>query len=135
MKTSSLICVRNVLLFSLVAEGATGLAVALAPGLVAQLIFCSDVAGTGVVFGRLLGVSLLALAIACWPSTDVVPRQVVHAVLAYNLLATVYIGYLGIAQHYAGNLLWPAVVEHALATLLLATRVHSARPATTVRQP
>ena len=134
MKTASLISVRNLLLFSLVAEGATGLVVVLAPGLVAQLLFGSDVAGAGVAYGRLLGMTLLALVIACWPSADTVPRPAVHAVLAYNLLAAVYLAYLGVAQRPAGILLWPAVAEHALVALLLATRMRNARPATAARQ-
>lgn len=126
--------VRNVLVFSLVAEGATGFAVALEPGLVAQLIFGSGVAGAGVAYGRLLGMSLLALVIACWPSADVVPRPAVYAVLVFNLLAAVYLGCLGIAQGHAGILLWPAVVEHALVALLLAMLWRNARPATAMRQ-
>jgi len=48
VKTASLVSARNVLLFSLVAEGATGLVVALAPGLVAQLLFGAEVAGVEV---------------------------------------------------------------------------------------
>ena len=87
MKTASLITARNVLLISLVAEGATGVIVILAPGLVAQLLFGAEVAGAGVAYGRLLGMTLLALVIACWPRTDAVPRPALHAVLAYNLLA------------------------------------------------
>jgi hypothetical protein len=130
----TLISVRNVMLFSLAAEGATGLVVALAPGLVAELLFGSDVAGAGVAYGRLLGMSLLALAIACWPSADAVVRPALHAILGYNLLAAVYLAYLGAAQRPAGILLWPAVAEHALAALLLATRTRNARPAMAARQ-
>ncbi|MGR4871117.1 hypothetical protein ACIPRI_19905 [Variovorax sp. LARHSF232] len=130
---TSLLSGRNVLLFSLVAEGATALALVLAPGLVAQLIFGSAVEEAGVAYGRLLGVSLLALVIACWPGADAVSRPALHAVVVYNLLAAVYLGLLGGAQHYAGLLLWPAVVEHALVALLLATRVYGARPETVGR--
>jgi hypothetical protein len=119
-----------VLLFSLVAEGATGLAVILAPGLVAQLLFGTEVAGAGVAYGRLLGMTLLALVIACWPQADAVPRPALHAVLAYNLLAALYLAWLGVAHRPAGILLWPAVVEHVLVTLLLAARMRDARPAT-----
>jgi hypothetical protein len=132
---TSRIRVRDVLLFSLLAEGATGFAVALAPGLVAQLLFGSDVASAGVAYGRLLGVSLLALVIACWPSAPAVPRPALNAVLAYNLLAAVYIAYLGVARRPTGILLWPAVAEHALVTLLLATGIRNRRPATAARRP
>jgi hypothetical protein len=119
-----------VVLFSLVAEGATGLVVALDPGLVARLLFGAEVAGAGVAYGRLLGMTLLALVIACWPNAEVVPRPALHAVLAYNLLAAAYLVYIGIAHRPAGILLWPAVAEHALVALLLATRMRDARPAT-----
>ena len=134
MKTASLISVRNVLLFSLVAEGATGLVVVLAPGLVAQLLFGSDVAGAGVAYGRLLGMTLLALVIACWPSADAVPRPALHAVLAYNLLAAVSRLPWGRAAPRRD----PAVAGRcgdALVALLLATRMRNARPATAARQP
>jgi hypothetical protein len=40
--------------------------------------------------------------------------------LAYNLLAAIYLCYLGIAGTTAGILLWPAVVLHLLFTALLA---------------
>ena len=130
VKAASLITARNVLVFSLVAEGATGLAVVLAPGLVAQLIFGAEVAGAGVAYGRLLGMTLLALVIACWPHADAVPRPALHAVLVYNLLAALYLAWLGVAHRPAGILLWPAVAEHALVTLLLATRMRDSRPAT-----
>ena len=129
MKNAALLSARNVLLFSLVAEGATGLVVILAPGLVAQWLLGADVAGAGVAYGRMLGVTLLALVIACWPRADAVPRPALHAVLVYNLLAALYLAWIGVAHRPAGILLWPAVAEHALVTLLLATRMRDARPA------
>jgi hypothetical protein len=124
------ITTRNVLLFSLVAEGATGLVVVLAPGLVAQLLFGLDVTGAGVAFGRLLGVTLLTLVLACWPDA-VAPggtRAALRAVLAYNALAAAYLAYLGIAHHPMGILLWPAVAEHALVAALLGARARRAGP-------
>ena len=117
------------LLFSLVAEGATALVVILAPGLVAHLLFGSDVAGAGVTYGRLLGMALLALVVACWPRTAAVPPAALDAVLAYNLLAALYLAWLGVAERPTGILLWPAVAEHALVTLLLAIRRRDGRPA------
>jgi hypothetical protein len=130
VKIASLVAARNVLLFSLVAEGTTGLVVVLAPGLVAQLLFGAEVVGAGVAYGRLLGMALLALVIACWPHADAVARPALHAVLAYNLLAALYLGWLGVAHRPAGILLWPAVAEHVLVALLLAARVRDTRPAT-----
>lgn len=135
MKIASLLSARNVLLFSLLAEGATGLAVMPAPGLVAQLLFGTGVAGTGVAYGRLLGMTLVVLVIACWPGADTVSRPVLRAVLTYNALAAAYLTYLGIAERVAGILLWPAVAEHVLVALLLAIRMYDARPATAARRP
>jgi len=118
-----------VLLFSLVAEGATGLVVILAPSLVAQLLFGIDVAGAGVAYGRLLGVTLLALVIACWPRSDAVPLPALHAVLAYNALAALYLVWVGVAHRPTGILLWTAAAEHVLVGLLLVARMRDARPA------
>lgn len=118
----SVFSARNVLLFSLVAEGATAVVVGLAPGLVAPFVFGTDVTGAGVAYGRLVGVALLALVIACWPRGEVVPRAALHAVLVYNLLAALYLAWVGIAHRPAGILLWPAVAWHAVVTLLLAIR-------------
>lgn len=123
--SASLLSARSVLRFSLAAEGATGLAVLLAPGLVAQLLFATGVAGAGVAYGRLLGVALLALVIACWPRGDATPPAALLAVLVYNLLAALYLLWVGMARPPTGILLWPAVVEHALVTLLLAARMRA----------
>jgi hypothetical protein len=132
VNAASLLSARNVLMFSLAAEGGTGIIVVLAPGLVAPLLFGADVAGAGVAYGRLLGMTLLALVIACWPRADAVPRPALHAVLAYNLLAALYLAWLGVAHRPTGILLWPAVAEHALVTLLLANRMRDAEAATGV---
>ena len=121
MRTASLVTTRNVLLGSLTAEAITGATVALAPALLSRLLFGSAVAGAGATYGRLLGVTLIALVIACWPVAPEVPPAARRAVLPYNLLAAVYLAYLGIGTR-AGVLLWPAVAEHALVTLLLAAR-------------
>ncbi len=40
--------------------------------------------------------------------------------LTYSLLTTLYLGYLGFGGECVGSLLWPAVVVHAVLTILLA---------------
>jgi hypothetical protein len=47
--------------------------------------------------------------------------------LTYSLLATVYLGYLGIMGKSVDVLLWPAVPLHVLLTALLAAERVSAR--------
>jgi hypothetical protein len=126
---ASLFSTRNVLLVLLVAEGATAVIAIVAPGLIARLLFGTEVAGAGVAYGRLLGITLLALVVACWPRADAVLHAALHGFLVYNLLAALYLAWVGIAQRPAGILLWPAVAEHALATLLLVTRMRAPRSA------
>jgi hypothetical protein len=40
--------------------------------------------------------------------------------LTYGALVTVYLAYLGLVGGFTGILLWPAVVVHAILTILLA---------------
>jgi hypothetical protein len=47
--------------------------------------------------------------------------------LAYNLLATIYLGYLGMIGKSVGLLLWPAVALHLLFTALLFAERSAAR--------
>ncbi len=49
--------------------------------------------------------------------------------LTYNLLATIYLFYLGIVGKSVGVLLWPAVALHLLFTVLLAAERVPARRA------
>ena len=71
-------------------------------------------------FARVAGVALLALGLACWPGTNVTGERTpaTHAMLAYNPLIASYLVYLA-AVGVAGILLWPAVAEHVIVTLLL----------------
>jgi hypothetical protein len=41
--------------------------------------------------------------------------------LTYGALVTVYLTYLGIRSEWVGPLLWPAVLLHAVLTLLLSS--------------
>jgi|SRR5580692_7609909 hypothetical protein len=77
--------------------------------------------------GRLGEIALLGFALTSWP--DPSSRSVTRAMLAYNLLATTYLGYLGIVGKSVGGLLWPAVALHLLFTVLLTAERVAARPA------
>jgi hypothetical protein len=72
--------------------------------------------------GRVAGFALLGLGLAWWPDLESfgVNTPALRALLTYNLLATFYLAYLGIGGRLVGTLLWPAVVIHAVLTLLLA---------------
>jgi len=68
------------------------------------------------------GFALLGLGLACWPGLESagVNNPALRALITYNLLATLYLAYLGIGDRLVGSLLWPAVVIHGVLTLLFA---------------
>ncbi len=112
---------RKVLTFSSAAEFATALALMFDPALVVRLLIGADVSGIAVVLGRCFGITLLALALACWPGRD--RREdngaAWRAMLVYNAAIALFLAYLFAAEHMAGIMLWPAVVLHAVVALLL----------------
>jgi hypothetical protein len=107
--------VNKVLAFAAIFEAATGLALLVIPSVVGQLLLGAEVTGLIISLGRVTGIALIALAVACWPSFTAL-----CGMLTYGALATVYLAYLGIRGEWIGPLLWPAVVLHAGLTLLLA---------------
>jgi hypothetical protein len=122
---------RIVVMLSLAAEIVTALALLAVPDAVAQLLLAQSLGQGGDALGRMLGVGLLALVIACWPDAKEpwVTRGGIRALLAYNLLATAYLGGLGLTGYAAGILLWPAVAAHAAVSVLLAYGRRRARAA------
>lgn len=104
-----------------VIEAATGLALIVHPPLVTRLLLGDGVSGAGQALGRVAEFALLSLGLACWPGPEsaAVNTPALRALLTYNLLATLYLAYLGIGGGLVGSLLWPAVVLHAVLTLLL----------------
>ena len=99
-------------------EAGTGLALLMAPALVVRLLFGSEVAGVGAVAARFAGIALVGLGVACWPARGGEGAR--RGMLAYGLLATAYLGYLGVSGATAGPLLWPAVALHVALCLWLA---------------
>lgn len=112
--------VRTLLVVAAVAETATGLALLVLPSMVIRLLFGAETAGMGSIVGRVAGISLIALGVACWPGRDAGSRAPLRGMLTYNLLAALYLGYLGIVGEWVGILLWPAVGVHAVLSALLA---------------
>jgi hypothetical protein len=107
-------------------EAATGVALIAQPASFIQALLRVDISGGGVVIGRVAGLALLALGLACWPVGQGPTLQAIRALFTYNLLAALYLGYLAIGGDFASKLLWPTVALHALIALLLA-RPASAR--------
>jgi len=110
---------KTLVIASSTIEAATGLTLIADPGLFVRLLLGADLSGSGIAVGRLAGMALVALALACWPSEDDATAQATSALLTYNFMAAVYIGYLGTGGGFVSYLLWPACALHTLLALLL----------------
>jgi hypothetical protein len=111
----------NLLMFVGVVEAATGAALLLVPSVVTRLLLGAELAGVGFPVGRVAGIALFALGVGCWPGPGAL------GMLAYSILITSYLLYLGMRGEWVGLFLWPAVVIHGVLTLLLARRQLSSR--------
>ncbi len=102
-------------------EVATGLVLIIRPPLFGRLLFGAEFSGAGQAIGRLAGISLLALALACWPNGGLreSSQSSLRALLVFSLLTTIYLAYLGIGTALVGPLLWPAVALHLALSILL----------------
>ena len=105
---------KKLLALAAFSEAATGLALLILPSLVGRLLLGAELTGVAIPVARVLGIALIALGVACWPGPALL------GMLTYGALVTLYLLYLGIRGEWVGPLLWPAVVLHAVLTLLLA---------------
>ena len=97
-------------------EALTGLVLIIAPGM-ARFLLGTDISGAAVGITRVAGIGLLILGVACWPRVQANIARV-RAMLIYNLVATVYLGYLRVASESVGKLLFPALAVHALLAIM-----------------
>ena len=118
--------IKKTLVFAACGEIATGVALLAVPSLVGRLLLGADLSGIAIRVARVLGISLIALGIACWPGT---PRL---GMLTYSAAVALYLGYVGFAGGFTGILMWPVVILHLILTVLLAWP--STRPPTSARE-
>ena len=125
MQTSKILAVTSVV------EVGTGVALMVAPAFVVGLLLGVEVPGDLMALGRVAGVALLALGLACWPGGRGAANgsPAYRAMLIYNALIALYFAYLGAVAHQGGMLLWPAAVVHAAVAVLLIGTARSERPA------
>ena len=105
---------KTVLPLAAVGEVTTGLALLLVPSFVGRLLFGEELTGVGILAGRITGIALIALSVACWPGPPAA------GMLIYSAAVAVYFTYIGVAGGLTGILLWPAAVLHLVVTALLA---------------
>jgi hypothetical protein len=110
-----------ILVVAAIAELATGVALFVAPSLVGRLLLGAELSGVAIPIARVTGIALLGLGVACWPGTALV------GMLTYSGLVTLYLLYIAVRGEWIGPLLWPAVIVHAVLSLLLARSVGDAR--------
>ena len=121
---------KKVLGLAAVGEVATGLALLIIPSLVSRLLLGTELTGISIPVARVAGIALISLGIACGPgSTPLL------GMLTYSGLVTLYLAYVGIRSEWVGLLLWPAVLLHAVLTLLLARAWFSLRRANSEQTP
>jgi len=115
---------RLLVLVCAVLETGTGLALLTFPRLVVRVLLGAGLVGAGVATGRLCGVALISLGLACWPESEPTihrpDRRSVRALFVYNLSATAYLACLMALDGYRGIVLVPAIAIHAVLAALLA---------------
>ena len=104
---------KQSLTLAAIIEVATGMALLIVPSLIGRLLFGAEFTGIVIPVARVLGIALLALGACCWPGSTPL-----CGMLTYGALVTVYLAYLGLLG-FSGILLWPAIVVHAILTILL----------------
>jgi len=83
------------------------------PNLPCVLLFAAKPEGLGVPLARLAGFGLLALGIACLPTSTTGSRRGVVGLFVFNVGAAILFAWVGVATTLRGILLWPAVFLHA----------------------
>ena len=109
---------NRLLSFAAVAEALTGVALMAVPSIVGRLLLGADLSGVTVPVARVAGMALVGLGVACYPGEAA--SRGLSGMLAYSLLATLYLVYLGLDGEWVGSLLWIAAAIHAALTVLLA---------------
>ena len=112
---------RRILAFASAAEIGTGVGLLVAPAVVIALLLQGEISDLGLLVARVLGITLLALGLACWPKWRKPGggSPALYGMLAYNGLVALFLGYVGLVLRVAGSLLWPSVVLHGVVALLL----------------
>ena len=110
---------NRLLKLTAIIEAATGLGLMAVPSMVVRLLLGSPLdTSAAVTLGRVAGVALLALGVACWLARDDTQsraaRGLVAAMLLYNISVAAVLAFAGFGLGLHGIALWPAVILHAV---------------------
>jgi hypothetical protein len=103
---------KSVLRFAAAIEVATGAALLIAPSVVGRVLLGETLEGVATSLARVAGIALVALGIACWGRPTL-------GMSIYGGGVALFLAFVGLGEHMAGILLWPAVVLHVVVTALL----------------
>jgi hypothetical protein len=79
-----------------------------------RLLFAAAPEGAGAPLGRIAGIALFALGIACLRSTKAgFGGSAAWGLLVFNGGAAIFLAWVAVGTAFRGVLLWPAVVLHA----------------------
>ena len=108
---------KKLLTISAAAEMGAGVALLAAPAFVVKLLLGAEISGAAIPLGRVAGIALFALGLACWrargDTQNRAARGLVAAMLVYNFGATAVFLLAAFGAKEVGIALWPAVVLHA----------------------
>jgi thiol:disulfide interchange protein len=107
---------KPLLILTALIEAATGLALLVVPVFVVKLLLGAEISGAAIPLGRVAGIALLALGVACWlagnDSKNRAAKGLVVAMLVYNFGVAIILAVAAIQSHLVGIALWPAVILH-----------------------
>src|SRR5215471_5711727 len=111
-------------------EIAVGAIFVIAPNIPCGLLFGANADNIGTPLARWVGVSLLALGIACLPSrAGESPRSAVLGLFVFNAGVAILFAWIGAVATVHGFLLWPAVILHAVIAAALLPQLRTTRAA------
>jgi hypothetical protein len=113
---------RTLLIVTALLEATAGFALAASPSFVVLLLLGSPLdTRSGSVVGRLAGVALLTLGLACWLARNDQQNRVTAgpaaAMLFYNIAVATLLVYARLGLGLPGIGLWPTVALHAALAL------------------
>ncbi len=115
-------------------EIVVGVTAITALGVMCRLLFAAEPDGVAMPLGRLAGVALLALGIACLPSKSAESsRNALLGLFVYNFGTATLLAWVGVATTLRGALLWPAVLLHVVIAVALLAQLVAGRRVRTPR--
>jgi len=124
MNTESLLLVTALL------ELGTGVALLAAPSFIVELLLGAELASPqAFVLGRITGVALISLGVACWLARSgegsTARTGLVAGMLIYNVSVPILLIHAALASRMEGIALWPASVLHLLLAIWCLARLRS----------